>query len=185
VNQDQRKLDNISFLSAMRLLRYILVFKGDHVATNVERGIVRVVDVDLDGYKPLHRALLGIKGIGPNFALMVERVFSEEAGVDPSTPLGNISEDKIPLLEDIVRDPVSHGIPSWAINTPKDMPTGEDKHHVGVDLEIKERDILKRGADLGLYRGLRRVWGLKVRGQRTKSKGRKNKISPRIRKKKR
>jgi len=155
------------------------------VAANVERGIVRVVDVDLDGRKPLHRALLGIKGVGTNFAVIVERVFSEETGIDPSTPLGNIPEDKIPLLEDIIRNPLAHGVPSWAVNTPKDMDTGEDKHYVGVDLEVKERTILKREADMGSYRGLRRVWGLKVRGQRTKSKGRKNKISPRIRKKKR
>lgn len=163
----------------------ILVFKGDHVTANVERDIVRVVDVDLDGTKPLHRALLRIKGIGTNFAVMVERVFSEEAGIDPSTPLGNIPEDKIPLLEDIIHNPIKHGIPAWAVNTQKDLGTGEDKHIVGVDLEVKEREILKREADMGSYRGLRRVWGLKVRGQRTKSKGRKNKISPRIRKKKR
>ncbi|HID09296.1 TPA: 30S ribosomal protein S13 [Candidatus Micrarchaeota archaeon] len=151
----------------------------------MERGIVRVADVDLDGKQPLHRALLRIKGIGANFAVMVERVFSEETGIDPATPLGNIPEDKIPLLEDIIRNPVAHGIPPWVVNTPKDMATGEDKHYVGVDLEVKEREILKREADMGSYRGLRRVWGLKVRGQRTKSKGRKNKISPRIRKKKR
>ena len=68
------------------------------MAANVERGIVRVADVDLDGKQPLHRALLRIKGIGANFAVMVERVFSEETGIDPATPLGNIPEDKIPLL---------------------------------------------------------------------------------------
>lgn len=163
----------------------ILIFKGDCVATGVERVIVRVVDVDLDGEKPLRRALLGIKGIGANFAVVVERVFSEKAAVDPSTPLGNVPEEKIPLLEDIIRSPLAYGIPSWAINSPKDISTGEDRHVVGVDLEVKEREILKREADTGSYRGLRRVWGLKVRGQRTKSKGRKNKISPRIRKKKR
>lgn len=153
------------------------------MTANVEREIVRVADVDLDGTKPLHRALQRIKGIGANFAVMIERVFFEKTGLDPSTPLGNIPEEKIELLEDIIKNPVKHGIPAWAVNTPKDLETGEDKHYVGVDLEVKEREILRREADLGSYRGLRRMWGLKVRGQRTKSKGRKNKISPRIRKK--
>jgi len=155
------------------------------VTANVERDIVRVADVDLDGTKPLHRALQRIKGIGQNFAVMVEKVFFEESGLPGDTLLGNIPEEKIPLLEDIIKNPTKHGIPAWAVNTRKDMDTGEDIHVVGVDLEVKERNILKREADMGSYRGLRRMWGLKVRGQRTKSKGRKNKISPRIRKKKR
>ncbi len=155
------------------------------MTANVERDIVRVADVDLDGTKPLHRALLRIKGIGTNFAVMVERVFFEESGLPEGTLLGNVPEEKISLLEDIIRNPTKHGIPAWAVNTRKDLLTGEDRHIVGVDLEVKERDILKREADMGSYRGLRRMWGLKVRGQRTKSKGRKNKISPRIRKKKR
>ncbi len=151
----------------------------------VERDIVRLVDVDLDGTQPIHKALLKVKGIGPNFARMVELKFFEESGVPSGTVLGNVPEDKLPLLEDIIYNPVKHGIPSWAVNTRKDLATGEDKHYVGVDLEVKEREILKREADTGSYRGLRRMWGLKVRGQRTKSTGRKNKISPRIRKKKR
>jgi small subunit ribosomal protein S13 len=151
----------------------------------VERDIVRLVDVDLDGTLPIHKALLKVKGIGPNFARMVEIKFLEESGLSGDILLGNVPEDKLPLLEDIIYHPVKHGIPAWAVNTRKDLATGEDKHIVGVDLEVKEREILKREADLGSYRGLRRMWGLKVRGQRTKSTGRVNKISPRIRKKKR
>ncbi len=154
-------------------------------AEQVERDIVRIADVDLDGTLPIHRALLRIRGVGQNFAVIVERVFVKETGISPETPLGNIPEDKYELLEDIIKNPGKHGIPAWAFNTQKDLETGEDKHLVGVDLEIKERNLLKMEADMGSYRGLRRMWGLKVRGQRTKSKGRKNKISPRIRKKKR
>ncbi len=147
--------------------------------------IVRIANVDLDGRLPIHRALTRIKGVGWNFARMVETVFCEKAGIEPGTLLGNVPEEKWQLLEDIIKNPVKHGIPAWAVNTRKDYETGEDLHLVGVDLDMKEREILKREAEMRSYRGLRRMWGLKVRGQRTKSHPRKNKISVVGRKKRR
>ncbi len=147
------------------------------MAENVKMPIVRLIDVDLDGRLPIHRAIRRIKGVGWNFALIVERVFFKETGLPPNTVLGNIPEEKLSLLEDIIRNPVKHGVPAWAVNTRKDFATGKDLHMVGVDLDMKEREILKREAGMGSYRGLRRMWGLKVRGQRTKSHPRKHKVS--------
>jgi len=146
-------------------------------SASVAHEIVRIAGVDLDGRLPLHRALTKIKGVGWNFAKMVETVFCEKIGAETGILLGNVPEDKWKLLEDIIKNPVSYGIPAWAVNTRKDYATGKDLHFVGVDLDMKEREILKREAEARSYRGLRRMWGLRVRGQRTKSHPRRNKVS--------
>ncbi len=151
---------------------------GDRVESgSVAFNIVRIANVDLDGRLPIHRALTRIKGVGWNFARMVEIVFCERNGLPIGTLLGNVPEEKWKELEDIIKNPVKYGIPAWAVNTRKDYETGKDLHFVGVDLDMKEREILKREAEMRSYRGLRRMWGLRVRGQRTKSHPRKNKVS--------
>ncbi len=141
------------------------------------RNIVRIAGFDLDGTKPLWFALTGIKGVGMNYGRMVAKVIAERYGVSVNTPLGELPPEADSFIEDVVKNPLKYGIPRWAVNNPKDWWTGEDKHLVGTDLETHLMNVKKRLFEIRSWRGIRLAKGLKVRGQRTRSHPRKNKIS--------
>ncbi len=141
------------------------------------RNIVRIAGFDLDGTKPIWYALTGIKGVGMNLARMLAKVIADKYNLSINDPLGKLPEEADAFIEDVVRNPVKYGIPRWAVNDQKDWWTGEDKHLVGTDLETHLMAVKKRLLEIRSWRGLRLARGLKVRGQRTKSHPRKNKIS--------
>ena len=148
------------------------------------KTIVRIAGFDLDGTKPIWYALTGIKGVGINFGRMVSKVVAERYNVTPQTPLGALPEEAFEFIEEVIRNPVKYGIPKWAVNVPKDIWTGEYRHLVGSDLETYNVAVRKLLYSIGSWRGIRLAKGLRVRGQRTKSHPRKNKISVVGRKKK-
>ena len=141
------------------------------------RNIVRIAGFDLDGRQPIWYALTGVKGVGTNLGRMVAKVIAERYGVSVNEPLGKLPEEADKFIEEVLADPVKFGIPSWAVNSPKDIWTGKDRHLVGTDLETHILEIRKHLFEIRSRRGIRLMRGLKVRGQRTKSHPRKNKIS--------
>ncbi len=135
------------------------------------KHIVRVANTDLDGHKPILFALRKIKGVNVMFANMVLSF----AGVDKTMKAGDLSDEQVAKIDEIVRDPVKFGAPSWLLNRRKDYETGEDKHLLLADLDFTKETDIKRMKKVKSYRGLRHQWGLPVRGQRTKSNFRRNK----------
>jgi len=129
------------------------------------RHIVRVAGVDLKGDRQLRWALTGIRGIGINFATMVLRI----AGIDPYMKAGYLNDEQVKKIENILEDPVSHGIPGWAVNRPKDYETGKDMHLLTAKLAMAWREDVNRLRRIRAYRGIRLERGLPVRGQRTRS----------------
>ena len=55
------------------------------------------------------------------------------------------------------------------VNRRKDIETGEDRHLVGVDLKFMQEQDIKRMIKIKSYKGVRHMFGLPVRGQRTRS----------------
>lgn len=133
--------------------------------------IVRIVNVDIPGDKQIAHALTKIKGIGKNFAHAICMV----AGISQQLKTGNMSDQQIELLNKVVSQPQSHGIPKWMFNRKKDYESGEDRHILTGDLQFTIDNDLKRLKKIKTYRGLRHQKGQPVRGQRTRSNFRKNK----------
>jgi len=129
------------------------------------RHIVRVAGVDLNGNKQLRWALTGIRGIGINFATMVLRV----AGIDPYMKTGYLTDEQVKTIEKVLEDPAAHGIPTWALNRPKDYETGRDVHLLTAKLVMAWREDVNRLRRIRAYRGIRHERGLPLRGQRTRS----------------
>ncbi len=129
------------------------------------RHIVRVAGVDLNGNKQLRWALTGIRGIGINFATMICRV----AGINPYMKAGYLTNEQVKEIEKILENPVKHGIPSWAVNRPKDYESGLDKHLITAKLVMAWREDVNRLRRIRAYRGIRHELGLPLRGQRTRS----------------
>ncbi len=136
------------------------------------RYIVRIANRDLNGHLPIYRALAGIKGIGIRLARIMAYQFQKEHGVSYHTPLGQLSEDMDAKLEAIVLAPTQHHVPEWVLNRKKTQE-GKSTHLVMSDLDFAIRNDLQTMKKLKSYKGLRHSLGLTVRGQRTRTSGRK------------
>ena len=129
--------------------------------------IVRIAGVDLEGKLPVRQALMKIKGVGASYANSIINALE----MDPFAIVGKFSEEERVRLEDAVKNPAALGLPEFVYNRRKDPTTGEDRHLVSADLlAANNRDVefLKR---IRCYRGIRHFYGMKLRGQRTKSRG--------------
>ena len=135
------------------------------------RHIIRIANTDLDGTKNVGHALAGIKGIGMRLATVI----LQKAKVDPQTRLGFLSEAEVEKIEDVVKNPAKYGLPNWVLNRQKDRETGKDTHLIGPDLTLQIKSDIEQMKEIRAWRGLRHAYGLKVRGQRTKTTGRKAK----------
>ncbi|MDO8428422.1 MAG: 30S ribosomal protein S13 [Candidatus Diapherotrites archaeon] len=137
------------------------------------RLIVRIASRDLDGRKPIYHAIRKIKGISHRYGLTAAKLFEKETGIKYNQMLGNIPEDLDKKLEDIISNPVNYGIPEWMFNRRRDFSKNKIAHVIAGDLEFATLQDIKRMNETKSYKGLRHSWGLTLRGQRTKTSGRK------------
>jgi small subunit ribosomal protein S13 len=136
------------------------------------RYIVRIIGTDIDGLKKLPIGLLKIKGINRRLADAIVKV----AGFDPEMPIGNLKDTDIKKLENVIKDPSKFGVPVWLLNYQKDLETGKDLHLTGPDLTLSTRSGIKLMIESRSWKGVRHSFGLKVRGQRTRTTGRKGRV---------
>ena len=133
--------------------------------------ILRIMNTNIKGKQKVMFALTGIKGIGRRFSNLVLK----RAGVDLNKRAGELTEDEINQIVTIVQNPLEHQIPQWFLNRQVDITTGVSSHLAANNLDAKLREDLERMKKMMMHRGLRHWWGIKVRGQRTKTTGRKGK----------
>ena len=127
--------------------------------------IVRIARTGVDGAKPVSKALTGLKGVGDMYANAV----AQKLDIDADQTLGDLSEDKIDEIEEIIKNPDQIDLPKWVRNRRKERDSGEDNHLIESDLELKEEFDIRRMKEIGSYKGWRHEIGLPVRGQKTKS----------------
>lgn len=135
------------------------------------RHIVRIADTDLDGTQKIRFALLNIKGVGIRLANAVVK----KAGISQENRLGFLSDAELENIKDILETPSKHGLPRWLLNRSKDIETGRDLHQIGSELVLQTKTDIDRMKIIKSWRGFRHAHGLKVRGQKTKTTGRKGK----------
>jgi len=152
--------------------------KGQPKEESEFKHIVRILDTDLAGTRSVVHALCGVKGVG----WRVARILVLSAGVNPNVKLGNLSDEEIERLKSAI-DGVEKRLPWWMLNRRKDLLSGQDKHLMGADQVIQLREDINLLRKIRSYRGIRHERGLKVRGQRTKSTGRKGMVVGVMRKK--
>ena len=144
------------------------------------KHIVRIAATEIDGSRPLRLALRAIKGVSWSFSNAVIRALD----LDPRKPIGSYPEDILEKIEDCLKNPAKYGIPSWLYNRRKDLLTGKDMHLVGPDWEFQVKQDIEFLKNIKAYRGIRHAFGLRVRGQRTRSTGRRGRTVGVQRKKK-
>lgn len=123
---------------------------------------------DVQGTLKTVYALKQIKGI----SLSLSNAILKKAGINPDLRVGYLTETEIDKIEDIIREPAKYGLPSWLFNRRKEMETGKDVHLIGADLVLRTKMDIDKEKEIKSWRGYRHAYGLKVRGQRTKTTGR-------------
>jgi small subunit ribosomal protein S13 len=131
------------------------------------RYLVRLVNTDLDGKKPLATALTYVPGVSHRLA----NVIAKETGIDPKERIGKLSDAQLEQVAEAI-EAVDELVPTWMLNRRKDIETGEDRHMVGSEITIMLREDLNRLKKIRSWRGHRHERKLPTRGQRTKNNGR-------------
>ena len=106
----------------------------------------RIAGVDLPRDKRIEIALTYIYGIGRTSA----RTILDEAAIDPSTRMRDITEDEAARLREII----------------------EKGYVIEGDKRREVQSNIQRLIEIGTYRGVRHRRGLPVRGQRTRTNAR-------------
>lgn len=133
------------------------------------RHIVRIAGKDIPGAKKTIIGISQVKGIGYSFAKSILDILK----INPNSNVGFLTESQVEEIEKAMRNPSSVNIPAWFLNRRKDMDSGSNLHLITSDIDFNVRNDVEREKGMNSWRGFRHTYGLKVRGQRTRTTGRK------------
>jgi small subunit ribosomal protein S18e len=131
--------------------------------------ILRVLNTNIEGRHKVMFALTSIKGVGRRFSNLVLK----KADVDLNKRAGQLTNEEIDRIVTIIQNPRQFKIPDYFLNRQKDHKDGKYSQLISNLLDFKMREDLDRLRKIRAHRGLRHYWGLRVRGQHTKTTGRK------------
>merc|ERR1712150_245100 len=103
-------------------------------------------------------------GVGRRYANIVLK----KADIDINLRAGELSDEDIERVVTIMQNPRQYKIPDWFLNRQKDVKDGKYSQVLSNQL----REDFERMKKIRCHRGLRHYWGLRVRGQHTKTTGR-------------
>ena len=133
------------------------------------KHILRIAGKDIQGSKKVIVALSEVKGIGYNLA----QVLLQSLKISPNIRLGFLTDRELGDIEAAIRDLARVGMPDWYMNRRKDMETGSNRHLLTSDLDFTISNDIEREKSVMSWRGYRHMFGLRVRGQCTRTTGRK------------
>ncbi len=131
------------------------------------------MNTNVDGKIKIVYALTTIRGVGRRYANLV----CKKADVDLNKRAGELTQEELERVVQIMQDPTKYKVPAWFLNRQKDLDDGKDYHVLANNLESKLRDDIEKLKKMRAHRGLRHSWNLRVRGQHTKTTGRRGKVS--------
>ncbi|GFZ51635.1 40S ribosomal protein S18-A [Saitozyma sp. JCM 24511] len=132
--------------------------------------ILRLLNTNVKGGGKIMFALTEIKGVGRRYANLV----CKKADVDLNKRAGELNSDELERIVTIMQNPAQFKIPNWFLNRQKDINDGKNVHVLSNAIDQRMRDDLERLKKIRSHRGLRHHWGLRVRGQHTKTTGRRS-----------
>lgn len=135
------------------------------------RHIVRIANRDIPGYMSIDEGVTLIYGISHRLGKAIEEIFTKDSGKVVNR-VGNLTDKDVETIEKIIAN-LDKRVPAWLLNRPKQRD-GTQAQYIMADLKLVERKELQRLGKTKSYRGLRLQWGLRVRGQKARSTGRKH-----------
>ncbi len=132
------------------------------------RHILRVMGTDVAGTLKTIYAVTKVKGV----SLSLANAILKKAGINPDLRVGFLTETEVNKIEEIIKEPAKYNLPNWLFNRRKDAETGKNIHLIRADLVLRTKMDIDQAKEIRSWRGYRHAYGLKVRGQRTKTTGR-------------
>ncbi|EGD79684.1 40S ribosomal protein S18 [Salpingoeca rosetta] len=133
--------------------------------------ILRVLNTNLAGEENIMYSLTAIRGVGRRYS----NLCLKKAEINQKQRAGQLNNDDVDRIVKVMQNPLQYKIPKWFLNRQKDPKDGAYQHCVANDLNSKLRDDFERMKKMRLHRGIRHMWGVRVRGQHTKTTGRRGK----------
>merc|ERR1712205_248768 len=130
--------------------------------------ILRMGNTNVDGRQKVMYALTAIKGIGRRFS----NIICKKCDIDLNKRAGELTTDEINKIVAVISNPLQFKIPSWMLNRQRDVKDGKTSQKYANFLDQSLREDMERMKRCRLHRGLRHYWGIRVRGQHTKTTGR-------------
>jgi len=134
-------------------------------------------------------ALTEIKGVGRRYSNIVCKKadvdLNKRCVVSPclksgvltkGCSAGELNSDELERIVTIIQNPTQFKIPTWFLNRQKDIVDGKNYQILSNAVDSKLRDDLERLKKIRAHRGLRHFWGLRVRGQHTKTTGEESRV---------
>lgn len=140
-------------------------------AQNPFQHILRLLNTNVDGKRKVMYALTEIKGVGRRYSNIV----CKKADVDLNKRAGDLNPDELERLVTIIQNPEQFKIPYWFLNRQKDIVDGKNSQILSNGVDSKLREDIERLRKMRCNRGVRHSQGLRVRGQHTKTTGRRGK----------
>src|ERR1044072_3443718 len=144
------------------------MFRDSDLSAAEYKHILRIAGKDIVGSKKLIVALSEVKGIGYNFA----QVLLQSLNISSNIRVGFLTDKELADIETAIKNPSRSGMPYWYVNRRKDMDTGSDQHLITSDLDFAISNDIDREKNVMSWRGYRHMFGLRVRGQCTRTTGR-------------
>jgi small subunit ribosomal protein S13 len=132
-----------------------------------EERLVRILSKDIEGKMKVYVGLTKIKGVSWAFS----NAICNKLKIDKNKTIGHLTDEEIKNISEFIKNPK---LPPYLLNRQKDIETGEERHLIGVDLDLRKDFDIKRLKKIKSYKGLRHTSKLPVRGQRTKAHFRTN-----------
>ena len=137
------------------------------------RNLLPIIGTSVEGHRSVVFGLSQIRGVGMRLAQAICRIYAQkDSTFDINMRVGLLTEEQQEKLVEMIKNPVKFGIPKWMVNRQKDLRTGEFRHISGTDLELVHKMDIDRMKRTRSWKGIRHMYGLKVRGQRTRTTGR-------------
>eukprot|EP00276_Gloeochaete_wittrockiana_P014774 CAMPEP_0184349736 /NCGR_PEP_ID=MMETSP1089-20130417/36648_1 /TAXON_ID=38269 ORGANISM="Gloeochaete wittrockiana, Strain SAG46.84" /NCGR_SAMPLE_ID=MMETSP1089 /ASSEMBLY_ACC=CAM_ASM_000445 /LENGTH=154 /DNA_ID=CAMNT_0026682165 /DNA_START=18 /DNA_END=482 /DNA_ORIENTATION=+ len=142
------------------------------MALVIEEGsfnhVLRIANTNVVGTMKIAYALTSVKGLGRRFSHQV----CKAADIDTKKRAGELNPAEVARIVEVFSNPVQYGIPKWFLNRQKDIKDGSYSHLIANSLDQTFREDITRMKKIRLHRGVRHHYGLRVRGQHTKTTGR-------------
>jgi small subunit ribosomal protein S13 len=124
---------------------------------------------DLDGERNVELALSDLKGIGHRLSAAILK----KLDIPGDKRIGELGEEHLDTLREFIESKEYADFPDWMLNHRREIISGKNVNLVSNDLDLQFMEDINIMRKSKSYKGVRHETGHKVRGQKTRSNGRK------------
>jgi small subunit ribosomal protein S13 len=142
-----------------------------------DEALIRILGYDIISSKKVYPGLTRIKGV----SWAISNVICRQLNIPLGKKISDLSKDEIKHIEETLKN---LQVKDYLMNRRRDIKTGETKHYLGSDLDMKKDFDIRRMKKIRSYKGVRHTASQPVRGQRTRSHFRQRNKAVGVRRKK-